>query len=101
MNTKVKKTEDKQKYMREYMKQRYENDKVKSRMYRNTNRLKCNYPNIDKNISDTYKYATAHIMKILQLYSELPTEFREKFTQDFQQFQNIRKEEYLGVLGKI
>lgn len=92
------KTEDKQKYMRDYMKQRYNNDKVKGKMYRNTCYLKSNYPNIDKDFCYNYKYTTSHIIKIIQLINELPTEYKDKFLSNFDNYKNTNVKEYLGTI---
>ncbi len=86
MNTensvKVKKTENMNKYMSNYMREKYNSNKVKMRMYKNSLTAKKKYE-IDDETWEKYRENLHHIIMLKKLVDELPNGVFERFLMEF------------------
>jgi hypothetical protein len=79
---KVKKTENINAYMNEYMKNKYKEDPVKSKKYKNSLYIKKKY-NIKEEAWNKYKENLHHIYHIKKMVDELPTGMFECFLMEY------------------
>ena len=84
MNTeaKVKKTENMNSYMNNYIKKRYDNNPVYWRMYKNTLNIKKKYA-VPEEWQDNYKHSLHHIIKMKEMIDELPEGVFETFLTEY------------------
>lgn len=87
---KVKKTENLNSYMNNYIKKRYDNNPVYWRMYKNTLNIKKKYE-IPPDMCEKYKHALHHIIKMKEMVDELPEGIFETFLTEYKGMELIKK----------
>jgi len=88
---KVKKTADMNKYMSDYMKQRYDADPKQYRRYKNSLNAKKKY-NIPDEICKKYKDNLYAVVSMKEIIDDLPTGFFEQFLLDYKTLHFDKKE---------
>jgi len=82
---KVKKTENMNAYMSQYMKNKYYKDPIKMKMYKNSLNIKKKYE-IDEAVWTKYKENLHHIICMKKMIDELPIEMVDLF---FKEYKNL------------
>jgi hypothetical protein len=88
---KVKKTENMNKYMSDYMKQRYEANPQQYRRYKNSLNIKKKY-DIPDEISKKYKDNLYAVVSMKEIIDDLPAGFFEQFLMDYKTL-NFKKKD--------
>jgi hypothetical protein len=88
---KVKKTADMNKYMSDYMKQRYEANPQQYRRYKNSLNIKKKY-DIPDEISKKYKDNLYAVVSMKEIIDDLPAGFFEQFLMDYKTL-NFKKKD--------
>ena len=78
----TKKTANLKEYMNDYMKKKYHEDPVKSKMYKNSLYTKKKY-NINEETWNKYKENLHHIFKMKEMIDELPPGVFECFLMEY------------------
>ena len=78
----TKKTANLKEYMNDYMKKKYHEDPVKSKMYKNSLYTKKKY-NINEETWNKYKENLHHIFKMKEMIDELPSGVFECFLMEY------------------
>ena len=78
--------------MREYQNKKYKQEPTKSRMIRNSNRIKQFNKDIDIELQQKYSHYLSHIIKITKLYNELSNEVKDELIKniDNYNFENVK-----------
>jgi hypothetical protein len=88
---KVKKTADINKYMSNYMKQKYEENPKQYRRYKNTLNVKKKY-DIPDEICKKYKDRLYDVVSLKEIIDDLPDGFFEQFLMDYKQLDFKKKD---------
>ena len=76
------KTADINAYMNAYMKQKYNADPLKAKLYKNTRNYKKKYA-LGENLIDKYGIFICHICRMREIIDELPEEMFAKFLAEY------------------
>lgn len=87
---KIKKTADINKYMSDYMKNKYSEDPIKMRNYKNSLNIKKKYI-IDDAVWNEYKEQLANIVHLKEIVDQLPSGTFEKFLMNYKTLNFQRK----------
>jgi len=79
---KINKTADKTAYMNEYMKKKYHEDPIKTKMYKNSLNTRKKYK-IDESTWAKYKHTLHHIVSIKEMIDQLPEGHFERFLLEY------------------
>ena len=88
----MEKTKNKKEDIREYQNKKYKQEPTKSRMIRNSNRIKQFNKDIDHELQQKYSHYLSHIIKITKLYNELSNEVKDELIKniDNYNFENVK-----------
>lgn len=88
----MEKTQNRKEYMREYQNKKYKQEPTKSRMIRNSNRIKQFNKDIDHELQQKYSHYLSHIIKITKLYNELSNDVKDELIKniDNYNFENVK-----------
>ena len=86
------KIQNRKEYMRKYQNKKYKQEPTKSRMIRNSNRIKQFNKDIDHELQQKYSHYLSHIIKITKLYNELSNDVKDELIKniDNYNFENVK-----------
>ena len=86
------KIQNRKEYMRKYQNKKYKQEPTKSRMIRNSNRIKQFNKDINHELQQKYSHYLSHIIKITKLYNELSNDVKDELIKniDNYNFENVK-----------